>query len=96
MPELIKKLNITYIYTIGHYNPSVRIIDLVSHTTYVVCVNFIHELRDLQFKIDSEEQISEKLFIAILFYLRIFVKNLSQQIAAAQKYFFILCIVGYV
>ena len=27
-------------YIIGLYNPSVRIIDLVSHTTYVVCVNF--------------------------------------------------------
>ena len=27
-------------YIIGHDNPSVRIIDLVSHTTYVVCVNF--------------------------------------------------------
>ena len=25
-------------YIIGHYNPSVRIINLVSHTTYVVCV----------------------------------------------------------
>ena len=25
-------------YTIGHYNPSVWIINLVSHTTYVVCV----------------------------------------------------------
>ena len=25
-------------YIIGHYNPSVRIIDLVSHSTYVVCV----------------------------------------------------------
>ena len=30
----------TYMYIIGHYNPSARIIDLVSHTTYVVCVNF--------------------------------------------------------
>ena len=29
-------------YIIGHYNPSVRIIDLVSHTTYVVCVNFLY------------------------------------------------------
>ena len=28
-------------YIIDHYNPSVGIIDLVSHTTYVVCVNFI-------------------------------------------------------
>ena len=33
----------TYTYIIGHYNPSVRIIDLVSYTTYVVCVNFIHK-----------------------------------------------------
>ena len=31
--------------------------DLVSHTTYVVCVNFIHKWRDLQFKVDSERQI---------------------------------------
>ena len=47
--------NWTYItYIIGHYNPSVRIIDLVSHTTNVVCVNFIHKWRDLQFKVDSE------------------------------------------
>ena len=46
----------TYIhtYTIGHYNPSIRIIDLVSHTTYVVCINFIRKWRDLQFKLDSE------------------------------------------
>ena len=28
---------------VDHYNPSVRIIDLVSHTTYVVCINFIHK-----------------------------------------------------
>ena len=44
-------------YIIGHYNPSVRIIDLVSHTTYVVCFNFIHKWRDLKFKVDSERQI---------------------------------------
>ena len=41
----------------GHYNPSVRIIDLVSHTTYVVCVNIIHKWGDLQFKVDFERQI---------------------------------------
>ena len=28
----------TYTYIIGRYKPSVGIIDLVSHTTYVVCV----------------------------------------------------------
>ena len=27
-------------YIIRHYNSSVRIIDLISHTTYVVCANF--------------------------------------------------------
>ena len=32
---------------------SVRIIDLVSHTTYVLCVNFIHKWHYLQFKVDS-------------------------------------------
>ena len=48
-------VGITYI--IGHYNLSVRMIDLVSHTIYVVCVNFIHKWRDLQFKVDSERQI---------------------------------------
>ena len=50
--------------------------DLVSHTTYVVCVNFIHEWWDLQFKVDSERQIFEKLFMAILFTLRVFARNL--------------------
>ena len=48
---------IRYTYIIGHNNPSVRIIDLVSHTTYIVCVNFIHKWWDLQFKVDFERQI---------------------------------------
>ena len=54
-------LKYIYIHTniIGHYNPSIRIIDLFFHTTYVVCVNFIHKWRDLQFKVDSKRQIWE-------------------------------------
>ena len=75
----IKIINqeIIHTYIIGHHNPSVRIIDLASHTTYVVCVNFIHKWRDLQFKVDSERQIFfEKLFMAILFTLRVFAGNL--------------------
>ena len=28
---------------IDHYNTSIRIIDLVSHTTYVVCIHFIRK-----------------------------------------------------
>ena len=43
----------TYIHN-WPLNPSVRIIDLVSHTTYVMCVN---KRWDLQFKVDSERQI---------------------------------------
>ena len=49
-------------YIIGHYNSSVRIIFLVPHTTYVVCVNFIHKWWDLQFKVYSERQISWETF----------------------------------
>ena len=45
----------TYIHS--NYNSSVKIIDLVYHTTYVVCVNFTLKCRDLQFKVDSEWQI---------------------------------------
>ena len=41
---MYKKLD-TYI--IDYYNLSVRIIDLVSHTTYVVCVNFKRKLLNI-------------------------------------------------
>ena len=67
-------MKITYI--IGHYNPSVGITDLVSHTTYVVCVNFIYRWRDLQFKVDSERQIFWETFHSNLFTLRVFARNL--------------------
>ena len=62
-------------YIIDHYKPSVRIIDLVSQTTYVVCVICIRKWRHLQFKVDSE-RLFEKLFMAILFTLRVFARNL--------------------
>ena len=39
--------------------------DLATHTTYVVCINFIHEWQDLQFKVDFERQIFVQLFIWI-------------------------------
>ena len=53
----VNDLQILYTHIINHYNPSVRIIDLVSHITYVVCVNFIHKWQNLQFKVVSERQI---------------------------------------
>ena len=69
-------------YIIGHYNPSVRIIDLVFHTTYVVCVNFIHKWRDLQFKVDSKRQNFEKLSMAIFIY-----SQKSAERKSPKKYF---------
>ena len=41
-----------------------------------MCVIFIHERQDLQFKVGSELQIFEKLFMAILFSFRVFTRNL--------------------
>ena len=38
--KLVVKDNHMHTYIIGHYNPSVRIIDLVSHLIYVVWRNF--------------------------------------------------------
>ena len=53
----IAHINTTHTYLIGRHNPSVRITDIVSHTIYVVCVNFLYKWRDVQFKVDSERQI---------------------------------------
>ena len=52
----VKRMDM-HTYIIDNYNAPVSIIDLVSHTSYVVCVNFLHKWRDLQFKIDSGRQI---------------------------------------
>ena len=55
-------------------------------------VNFIHDhlyvtfIRDLQFKDDSERQIFEQHFMAILFTLRVFARYLKYQ--SPKKYFF--------
>ena len=51
--------------------------ELASHSTQVVCVNVIHEWRDLQPKVDSDRQIFEKLFMAICLYtIRVSARNL--------------------
>ena len=73
-------------YIIGHYNPSVRIIDLVSHTIYVVCVNFIHKWRDLQFKVDSERQIFWETFHGNFIYSRSFCQKSAER-KSPKKYF---------
>ena len=63
--------------------------DLISHTTYTVCANFIcvYEWLNLQFKVDSERQIFEKLFISILFTLRIFARNLLIEEVTEEIFF---------
>ena len=87
--DLKKLLNIIsnyiHIYIIGHYNPSVRIIDLVPHATYVVCVNFIHKWRDLQFKVDSERQIWET-FHGNFIYSQSFCQKSAER-KSPKKYF---------
>ena len=47
-----------YSYIISvHYDPSVRIIELVPDSTYIVCINFINEWWDQNLNVDSERQI---------------------------------------
>ena len=53
---------ITHTYIIGHYKPSVKIINLASHTIHLVYVNFIREWRDLQFKVAFDRQICWETF----------------------------------
>ena len=69
---LIKLVNFMYYYYIHklslqrfsqHY-------DLLTPLMYAVCLNFIREWRTLQFKVDYERQIFEKLFMVILIYCR--------------------------
>ena len=67
---LIFKRNRTYLLN-WPLQPFSQYYDLASHTTHVVCVNFIHECWDLQFKVDSERQIFENLFMPILFTRRV-------------------------
>ena len=61
------KVNVHRKYSCHHYQrqhffPFSQDYGLASHTTHVVSVNFIREWRDLQFNVDSERQIFEKLF----------------------------------
>ena len=61
---------------------------LASHTTHVVCVNFIRERRDLQFNVDSERQFFEKLFHGSFIYSQSFCQKSAER-KSPKKYFFI-------
>ena len=56
---------------------------LASHTTHVVCVNFIRQWRDVQFNVVSERQVFEKLCHT----LRNFCQK-SDERNSPKKYFF--------
>ena len=49
--------------------------EIVSHSTVGRLSMFIRKSQDLQFEVDCERQMFEKLFIAILFTLRDFARN---------------------
>ena len=76
----------THTYIISRYIPSVRIIDLVSQTTYVVCVNFIHKWRNLQFKVDSERPIVWETIHGNFIYSQSFCQKYAER-NSPKKYF---------
>ena len=76
----------THTYIIGHYIASVRIIDLVTHITYVVCVNFIHKWPD-RLKSTPNDRFFKKLFMTILFTLKVFARNLLREEIAEEILF---------
>ena len=78
--RLIRPHTIYTATSINQYNPYSYNYDLVRHTIYVVCINFMHEWRKLQFKNDFERQIFKKLFRDRFIYFQEFlVRNLLRE-----------------
>ena len=79
----------TYIHTYVHWSlqPFSQDFGLASHTTHIVCVNFIRDWRDLPFNVDFERQIFEKLFHGrFLFYYQSFCQKYAER-KSPKKYF---------
>ena len=84
-------LILTYIHTYIHnwpLQPFSQDYGLASYTTRVVCANFIREQRDLQFNVDSERQIFEKLFHDSSIYSQSFCQKSAER-KSLKKYFFV-------
>ena len=60
--------------------------DLVSHNTYVMCVNFIHEEHELHFKFGCELLIFEKIFMEIFYISSKFFQQSAER-KPPKKYF---------
>ena len=79
--------NLHYHFVIGHYDAFVRITDIVPHTFYVVCINFIHDL-----KLTTNYGFIERLFMAILFAGRVFTRNLLGGCQRRNIFFLYFCL----
>ena len=66
-----QKRRIIWITYINMHNWSLHLVNqdygIISYATYVVCITFKCEWRDLQFKVHCERQIFETFFRAIIF-----------------------------
>ena len=65
-----------YIHTLKPFSQDYG---LAFYTTHVVCVNFIRELRNLQFNVNPERQIFEKLFNGRFIYSHSFWRNSAEK-----------------
>ena len=89
------EMRIINTYIIGYYNTSVRITDLVSYITYVVCANFIHKWRDLQIKVYSERQIFWETFHCSFYLLLEFLPEICwEEIAEKILFLYFILISG--
>ena len=84
-PALFKHL---HTYVIGHYSPSVRIIDLVSHTTCVLILYISSGTYSL--KSTPNDRFFEKLFIATLYQHSDFLPEICWE-EIAEEMFFVFC-----
>ena len=83
-----------YINIIGYYNPSARILDLVFHTTYVVCVNDMHKWRGLQLNVDLERQCFDKLFHGNFIYSQSFYNKSAEKTSPKQYFYYFVLMSG--
>ena len=81
-------------YIIGYYNPSIRISDLVSHTTYVVWVNFLYISNGTySLKSTPNDIFFEKLSMVILFHSQSFSQTSAAR-KSSKNYFLYFVLMG--
>ena len=88
--NFFQRLCSIYIHTYIHnwpLQPISQDYGLASHTTHVVCVNFMREWWGLQFNVDSERQIFEKLFHGNFYLLSEFLPEICWEEVAEEIFF---------